>query len=108
MINIIVKPILQEDKKMNYRTKRPEDILPDEQDYFTDQNGNTIRKGTVAAAIANAGIVESNESSGEEKEAALLVIRELAPTLKNFGFNQFLSWKNPQIQKIFDELDEGK
>jgi len=88
---------------MNYTAKKPEDILPDNQDYFTDTNGNTIRKGTVAAAIANARIIESDKSSIVEKEAALAAIKDLAPILVNFGFNQFINWKNPLIQKVFDQ-----
>ena len=87
---------------MNYTAKKPEDILADNQN-FVIRNGQTIRKGTMAAAIANAEIFESPEASEEQKLAALDAIQDLAQSLINFGFNRFLSWKNPKIQQIMDK-----
>lgn len=81
---------------------RPEDVMPDNQDHV-ERDGKTIRKGTMAAALANAEIVESSTASAADKAVALDTLRELAPTIKAFGLMQFLTWNNPDIQKIFDE-----
>ena len=82
---------------------KPEDMISDKDNYFT-ANGKTIRKGTRAAALANAEIFESNTSSDKEKKDAFDTIKELAPTLIAFGLTKFLTWKNVEIQKIFDDL----
>ena len=81
---------------------KPEDMISDEQSYF-EKNGKSIRKGTMAAALANAEIIESQHSSNEEKKTAFNALKELAPILIAFGLTRFLTWKNPTIQKIFDE-----
>ena len=81
---------------------KPEDILPDDKSYV-EKDGQTIRKGSVAAALANAKIVESETASKEDKQAALDNLKELAPTLINFELMDFLQLKNPQIQQIFDQ-----
>lgn len=82
----------------------PEDMIPDDKSHF-EMGGQTIRKGTMAAALANAEIVESTNSTATEKRDALNAIKELAPVLKAFGLVRFLTWKNPEIQAIFDESD---
>lgn len=79
---------------------KPENMISDEQSYF-EKNGKTIRKGTMAAALANAEIIESQHSSDAEKQKAFNALEELAPILIAFGLTKFLTWKNPQIQKIF-------
>lgn len=81
---------------------KPEDLIPDEKNHF-EANGKKIRKGTMAAAIANAEIIESTNSSFEEKQKAKEVLKALAPTLKAFGLTKHLTWKNTEIQKLFDE-----
>lgn len=80
----------------------PEDMLPDDRNHF-DMNGQTIRKGSMAAALANAKIVESKTASKEEKQEALSALEKLAPTLIAFELMHFMQWKNPEIQNIFDQ-----
>ena len=80
----------------------PEDILPDDKNYV-EKNGKIIRKGSMAAALANAKIFESPSATPQEKEAALQALTQLAPTLVAFELTHFLQWKNPIIQKIFDQ-----
>ena len=87
---------------MPHSSKRPEDMIPDDKSHF-EVSGQTIRKGTVAAALANAEIIESIDVTAAEKQAAMDTIKELAPVLKAFGLMKFLTWKNPKIQAIFDQ-----
>ena len=82
----------------------PEDMIPDDKSHF-EMGGKTIRKGTMAAALANAEIVESPDSTSQEKCDALNAIKELVPVLKAFGLARFLTWKNPEIQALFEESD---
>ena len=84
----------------------PEDMIPDDKSHF-EMDGKTIRKGTMAAALANAEIIESTNSTAEEKRDALNAIKELVPVLKAFGLARFLTWKNPEIQALFDESNKA-
>lgn len=81
---------------------RPEDVLPDNINTI-DIGGQTLRKGTVAAALRNVEIIESRDTSPAEKQSALNMIKELAPSLILLGLHKHLTWKNPKIQKIIDD-----
>ncbi len=89
---------------MVYNAKKPEDMIPDDKSHF-EMGGKTIRKGTMAAALANAEIIESSDATEEEKMEAMNTLKQLAPILKAFGLTKFLTWKNSKIQSIFDEID---
>lgn len=81
---------------------KPEDILPDDVN-AVEINGLMARKGTVAAALANAKVLASGDKTEEEKNKAKEMIRELAPALIALELHQHVTWKNPEIQKIIDE-----
>ena len=78
---------------------RPEDILADGAD-VTEMQGRTVRKGSVAAVVANANVLASSEATEEQKQEALNIITELAPTLAAVGLHEHVVWKNPEIEKI--------
>ncbi|MEM8609211.1 MAG: hypothetical protein AAGF92_19065 [Myxococcota bacterium] len=86
-----------------YKPKSPEDMIPDHKDYMETKGGVRGRKGTMAAALANADIIEAEDATEEEKRAALEMLRTLAPQLKALGVTTHLRWKNEAIQKVFDE-----
>ncbi|MDA7742280.1 hypothetical protein N8865_01540 [Francisellaceae bacterium] len=86
---------------MSYKSKKPEDMIADDKSHF-ERDGHVIRKGTMAAALANAEIIESLDATLKEKELALETLGELVPILKAFGLTKFLTWKNQDIQKLFD------
>ena len=90
---------------MNYDAKKPEDMIADDKNY-AEKGGKTIRKGTMAAAFANAEIIESTDATSDEKKKAMDALKELAPTLKAFGLTKFFTWKNSEIQEMFDKIDE--
>lgn len=85
-------------KESNYVT--PEKILKDgvDGDIF---NGVFIRKGTIAAAIKNAQILDDPQSNKLDKEKALQYLKDTIPSLnKAFGMDKVLSWKNGQLNKL--------
>lgn len=84
---------------------RAEDFLPDDVS-SREFNGVVVRKGSMGAAIANAKILASPKSTVQEKEAAKEMLKELAPALVAIGVHEHLTWKNPEIQKIFDAVAE--
>lgn len=87
--------------RMSYNAVKPENVLVDDKNYL-EKDGKMLRKGTVAAALANAEIFESIDASTLEKQKAIEAIKELAPALKTLGLTKFLTWKNKKIQEIFD------
>ena len=89
---------------MNLTAKKPEDIMSDSESSL-HKNGKTIRKGTMAAAMANAEIIENPNVTKKEKEAALQILQSLAPTMKAFGVTEYFRWKNSAIQEIFENCD---
>lgn len=80
---------------------KPEDLLPDEQN-FLEVNGQIIRKGTMGAALANAKIVDSADATLCDKQEAMIALKELVPALSAFGLTEFLTWKNSDIQSLFE------
>ena len=83
---------------MTLKPTRPEDILADDENTTVIQ-GQTVRKGSIAAVVANANVLASNETTKEQKQAALDIIKELAPLL--VSVHEHIVWKNPTIEKIF-------
>lgn len=80
----------------------PQDMIPDNES-FVEKNGITIRKGTMAAILANADILADQQTNEEEKAAAIKVIAELMPGLIASGSHKHIVWKNPIIEKIMQE-----
>lgn len=81
---------------------KPEDILPDDVDFVEIQN-QKLRKGTVAAVLANAQILSDPTTAESNKGEALELIKSLAPSLIRLGMHHHVVWKNPTIQKIIDD-----
>ncbi|MFM0738767.1 hypothetical protein PQQ51_16115 [Paraburkholderia xenovorans] len=80
---------------------RAEQILPDHVDQ-TDFNGVTIRKGTVAAFLANARIwidAASNEAAREEAAADIV---EALPALRAIGLFDVLDIRDARLRTWVD------
>lgn len=88
-----------------YNSVKPEDILADDQNTAI-LNGVSVRKGTVAAFLANADILENPNPTQEQKHEALMMIKELAPAVIAGGLHKHVVFKNPQIEQIL--VDAGK
>lgn len=85
---------------MNNKPVTPQDILADGVDK-TIIGGKEVRKGTVAAFLANIDIFESAHSSQEERDAALDALRTLAPDVKTIGLPRYVTFKNPLVEQLF-------
>ena len=70
-------------------------MIPDDKSHF-EVSGQTIRKGTVAAALANAEIIESIDVTAAEKQAAISQIRVALVSL----IQQLLVLLNQQLQTM--------
>lgn len=90
---------------MNKKVVKPADVLPDGVD-TTEMNGVRVRKGTIAAVLANAEIFESDDTTDEDKLKAISMIEELAPAVVAIGLCKHVEWKNKKIQYIFDMLTQ--
>ena len=86
---------------MSNKAVRPEDMLPDDVN-TAEIAGVHVRKGTVAAVLANATLLESKSASDEEKKQAISMIEELAPAVVAIGLHNHVTWKNKKIQDIFN------
>lgn len=78
---------------------RPEDVLPDGVD-STVINGKTVRKGTIAAFLANADILENPTADGKQKQEALNIMKELAPAVVAIGLHKHVIFKNPEAEQL--------
>ena len=76
---------------------RPQDVLPEDQDYKTIA-GIKVRKGTIAAAMRNIELLESG--SPDEAEAARMTLNELAPSLIVLGVHKHFKCRNPNVEEI--------
>jgi hypothetical protein len=63
---------------------RPEDVLPDTANY-ADFDGLTIRKGTVAAFLANAQVWLDPQSDAAKRAKAEELMLEAVPALQKLG-----------------------
>lgn len=81
---------------------KPEDVLPDGQDFVVVDN-TRIRKGSFAALLANADIIATDTSSAEEKAAAKKVFAEIVSSTVASGVHKHILWKNPDLQQLMQE-----
>lgn len=80
---------------------KPQDILPDDQNEAT-LNGVSVRKGTVAAFIANIQLLESNPGL-EERSQILQTLKALAPAVIATGLTSHATFNNPIVAEILKE-----
>lgn len=78
-----------------------QDILPDGQD-FTVINGSTVRKGSVAAFLANARVLEDANASAEDRQTAHQDLRSLLPTLEALGLFDIFELRSPALRAEVD------
>lgn len=83
---------------------RPEDILPDGVD-TTTINGQLVRKGTIAAFLANADILENPDATEQQRQEAINTLNELAPAVITIGLHKHVIFRNPQVEQILTEAE---
>lgn len=91
------------EKDMKIAGIRSEDLYPEGVDTKL-YHGVPARKGTMAAVLANIEILESLDSTDEEKQLALQKIRIDSLVLIATGLYSRVQWKNELVQKTFDEV----
>jgi hypothetical protein len=89
----------------NTHAIRPEDIIPDGLDK-TILNGTEVRKGTIAAFIANIELLEAANASIEQQSQALQMLKELAPAVVAIGLPRHVVFNNAQAKQVL--IDAGK
>ncbi|MEU3464133.1 hypothetical protein ABZ721_29780 [Streptomyces sp. NPDC006733] len=75
------------------------DVLADGQE-GAEFNGLFVRKGSIAAFLANARALESLDPAGAEYRAVAAEIRELGPALDALGLFDVLSVRNPDVAAV--------
>lgn len=90
---------------MSKKSVQPEDILPDGVD-STVIDGQSVRKGTIAAFLANTKIFEDPNTDVAQQQEAFFALKKLAPGVIAIGLHQHVVFKNPQIEQIL--IDAGK
>jgi hypothetical protein len=78
---------------------RPEDVLPDEVDRAS-MNGVDVRKGTVAAFVANARNLQRLTPGTAEHEAVAAQLRSLLPALTAVGVLEVFEPRSPALREI--------
>ncbi|OZD87871.1 hypothetical protein CH260_26145 [Rhodococcus sp. 05-2256-B2] len=86
---------------MTGHSVRPEDILPDGAGRASF-DGLPIRKGTVAAFVANARALRDVEPGTEAHGELIATLKELAPQLAAIGVLEVFEPRDPQIAHLVD------
>ena len=84
------------------RAVRPEDVLNDDQNETT-LGGVDVRKGTVAAFVANARLLETVSPTDADYEEIRQQLRALAPAVRAAGLLDVFSPRSAEIRDIFTE-----
>ena len=88
----------------NNKPIRPEDILPDGID-STTINGKMVRKGTIAAFLANTDILENQNATELQKKEAIDAMKELASAVIAIGLHKHVIFKNTQAEQILVDAE---
>jgi hypothetical protein len=89
------------------RIMRPEDVLPGSVDTAMI-NGVSIRKGSVAAFLANASSLRDPAATQAERAAALVDIEALLPGLRALGLFDVLEIRDPSLRAFVEALSRPR
>lgn len=81
-------------------TIRPEDVLPDDRDH-AELHGITVRKGSVAAFVANAKLLDVLPHGSPERAQALAQLQALAPSVAAVGLLDVFQPRSSEIEEVF-------
>ncbi|MGW4400363.1 hypothetical protein ACWEHA_34155 [Amycolatopsis nivea] len=82
---------------------RPEDVLPDGVDRTT-LGGLEVRKGAVAAFVANVKQLEQAEPGGTEHEQIVDQLKQLVPTLRAVGVLDVFQPRSAAVAQLIDAV----
>jgi hypothetical protein len=80
---------------------KPEDIIPDDQN-TVDASGLTVRKGSVAAFVANALVFSDPNSSPTQRQEAKADMIALVPALAAVKLFEVFSVRDPEIAALVE------
>jgi hypothetical protein len=78
------------------------DVLPDGVESI-ERNGKTLRKGSVAAFIANVKLIEASDTPPELRAQAEADLRELVPVLIEVGVFDVFELRSPRIRALVSD-----
>jgi hypothetical protein len=82
----------------------PQDVLPDGVE-GTDFGGEYVRKGTIAAFIANARLLESLPKGTPEYEDTATQLRALKPALDAVGLFDVVTIRDPAVAALLADSE---
>jgi hypothetical protein len=85
---------------------RPEDVLSDQAD-TASFGDTTVRKGTVAAFVANAKLIDELAEGSPEWDAVLEQLRRLLPGLRAVGVLDVFAPRSATIAALVEEDADG-
>jgi hypothetical protein len=77
------------------------DILPEGVDTL-ERNGRVLRKGSVAAFIANAKLLDAADTPADARRTAEADLRELVPVLVEVGVFDVFEVRSPRIRALVE------
>jgi len=77
---------------------RPEDVLPGD---HAELHGITVRKGSVAAFVANAKLLDVLPRGSDERAQTLAHLRALAPAVAAVGLLDVFQPRSPEVMEVF-------
>jgi hypothetical protein len=81
---------------------RPEDVLSDAVNTVT-VNGIDVRKGTVAAFVANVKLLESLPPANPDRQPIEAQLRALAPALNAMGVLDVFAPRSPEVAALLGQ-----
>ena len=73
------------------------DVLPDGQDFFV-KDGVTLRKGSVAAFVGNAQVLQNPDASAQARQDAQRDLVSLIPVLEALGLFDVFELRSPALR----------
>jgi len=68
-------------------------------------NGKMVRKGTIAAFLANVDRLEKENVTEQQRQEAINIIKELAPAVISIGLHKHVVFKNIQVEQILVDAE---
>ena len=84
---------------------RPEDILPDDQN-SAEINGTVVRKGTVAAFLANAQMLSALPPASPARDRIVEQLRESAQALRQIGLFDVFELRSRELAELIGPAQE--
>lgn len=83
---------------------RADDMLKDDQ-HNRDFGGINVRKGTIAAFIANARVIANPDASDDDIATARADILNAVPALRAVGLFEVMSIRHERVRSLVDTVE---